>query len=66
MDDTRANQTNRQWNTNKIQQLRRVATIRPDRDFSQPLKPTMNNVQLNAKQVIATATLKNIMTSEKV
>jgi len=33
------------------------------RDFSQPLKPTMNNVQLNAKHVIATATLRNIMTS---
>lgn len=32
-------------------------------DFSQPLKPTTSIVQQNAKQVIATATLRNIMTS---
>jgi hypothetical protein len=35
------------------------------RDFSQPLKPTMNSVQQKAKHVNATATLRNIMTSER-
>lgn len=32
-------------------------------DLSQPLKPTTSMVQQNAKHVIATATLRNIITS---
>jgi hypothetical protein len=32
-------------------------------DFSQPLKPTTSIVQQKAKQVTATATLRNIITS---
>lgn len=33
------------------------------RVFSQPLKPTMHSVQEKAKQVTATVTFKNIITS---